>query len=71
MIRKATTVVYYSTEDEFSALSEYAVEVRTRWKVTKFPTCYASTEQPLLYPDVTHTYSTPNACPTLTNSPPM
>ena len=58
---QATTAFLYLTEDEFSALSELAKEVLARRKVATCPTINASTEQPLLYPDVAHTYSTPNA----------
>ena len=58
---QATTAFLYLTEDEFSALSELAKEVLARRKVATCSTSNPSTEQPLLYPDVTHTYSTPNA----------
>ena len=58
---QATTAFLFLTEDEFSALSELAKEVLGRRKVATCPTSTASTEQPLIYHDVTHTYSTPNA----------
>ena len=58
---QATTAFLYSTGDELSALSEIAKEVLARRKVATCPTSNASTEPPLLYPDVAHTYSTPNA----------
>ena len=58
---QATTAFLYLTEDEFSALSEIAEKVLARRKIANCPTSNASTEQPLLYPDVSRTYSTPNA----------
>ena len=58
---QATTAFLYLTEDEFSALSELAKEVLARRKVATCSTSNPSTEQPLFYPDVAHTYSTPNA----------
>ena len=60
MIRKQQ-LRFCLTEDEFSALSEFDKEVLERRKVAFCPTSNASTEQPLLYPDVAHTYFTPNA----------
>ena len=58
---QGTTAFLYSTEDELSALSEIAEEVRTRRKVVTCPTSNASTEHLLLYRDVAHTFSTPIA----------
>ena len=58
---RATTAFLYLIEDEFSSLSEFAKEVLTRRKVATCPTSNASTEQPISYPDIAHTYSTPNA----------
>ena len=58
---QATTAFPYLTEDEFSALSEISKEILSRRKVATCCTSNTSTEQPLLYPDVAHTYSTPNA----------
>ena len=56
-----TTAFLYLTEDELSALSELAEEVLARRKVATCSTSNPSTEQPVLYPDVAYTYSTPNA----------
>ena len=58
---QATTAFLYLTEDEFSTLSEVAKEVLARRKVATCATSNASTEQPVFYPDVAHTYSTPKA----------
>ena len=58
---QATTAFLYLPEDEFSALSEIAKEVLARLKVATCLTSNASTEQPLLYPYVAHTYSTLSA----------
>ena len=60
---QATTAFLYLTEDEFSALTENAKEVLARRKVATCSTSNPSTEQPHLYPDVAHTYSTSIAWP--------
>ena len=59
--QQTTTAFPYLIEDEFSTLSELAKEVLARHKVATCPTSNASTEHPLHYSDVAHTYSTPNA----------
>ena len=59
--KQATTAFLYLDEDDFSALSEIAKEIFARSKFATCPTSNAATEQPLLYPDVAETYSTPNA----------
>ena len=63
MTRKRQLRFFYWTEDELSALSEFATESLARRKVDTCPTSNTSSKQPLLYPDVAHTYSTPHAWP--------
>ena len=69
---QATTAFLELPEDDFPAGSKIIEELPTRRKFATWPTSNASKEQPLLYPDVAHKYSTPNAWPPWTSySPPM
>ena len=57
---QATTAFHYIRQHEFSALSEIVKELLARREVATCPTSNTSTEQPLLYLDVAHAYSSHN-----------
>ena len=58
-----TTTFLLLTDEEVSVFSEKAKEVLARQKVAFCLTINATTEKHFFYPDIAHTYSTPNVSP--------